>query len=85
MRNPVDNWEIVDNKLIRKYEFGTFMDAINFINKVAEIADAMDHHPSIKNVYNNVEFELWSHDKNKITDRDYALAESIEKLREEMK
>ena len=51
MTSPVDNWEIVDNKLIRKYEFGTFMDAINFINKVAEIADAMDHHPSIKNVY----------------------------------
>ncbi|MBL06243.1 MAG: 4a-hydroxytetrahydrobiopterin dehydratase [Chloroflexi bacterium] len=83
MSNPVDNWEIKDNRLYRKYEFSSFMDAINFINQVAEIADAMDHHPVIKNVYNTVEFELWSHDKNAITDSDYSLADSIEGLREE--
>ena len=68
MSNPVDNWEIKDNKLYRKYEFKSFMDAINFINQVAEISDAMDHHAVITNVYNTVEFELWSHDQNSITD-----------------
>ena len=61
------------------------MDAINFINQVAEISDAMDHHAVITNVYNTVEFELWSHDKNTITDSDYSLAESIEALKEETK
>ena len=42
MSNPLNNWEIKDTKLFRKYEFDTFMDAIDFINQVAEIADAMD-------------------------------------------
>ena len=56
------------------------MDAIVFINKVAKIADNMDHHPVITNVYNTVEFELWSHDKNAITDSDYTLADAIEAL-----
>ena len=82
MSNPVDNWEIKDNKLYRKYEFKRFMDAINFINQGAEISDAMDHHAVITNVYNTVEFELWSHDQNSITDSDYSLAESIEALKE---
>ena len=82
MSNPIDNWEIKDNKLFRKYEFDTFMNAIEFINQVAEISDAMDHHPLIRNVYNTV--ELWSHDQNKITDSDYSLAEAIEMLKEEM-
>ena len=44
----------------------------------------MDHHPLIKNVYNTVEFELWSHDQNAITDSDYSLAEAIETLWEGM-
>ncbi len=85
MSNPIDNWEMKDNKLYRKYEFKSFMDAINFINQVAEISDAMDHHAVITNVYNTVEFELWSHDQNSITDSDYSLAESIEALKEETK
>ena len=84
MSKSVNNWEIKDNKLFRKYEFDTFMEAIDFINQVAEIAEAMDHHPSIKNVYNTLEFELWSHDKNAITDSDYSLAEAIETLKEDM-
>ena len=84
MSNPIDNWEIKDNKLFRKYEFDTFMNAIEFVNRVAEIADAMDHHPLIRNIYNTLEFELWSHDQNKITDSDYSLAEAIETLKEEM-
>ncbi len=84
MSNPLNNWEIKDTKLFRKYEFDTFMDAIDFINQVAEIADAMDHHPLIRNVYNTLEFELWSHDKNAITDSDYSLAEAIETLKEDM-
>ena len=84
MSNPLNNWEIKDNKLFRKYEFDTFMNAIEFVNRVAEIADAMDHHPLIRNIYNTLEFELWSHDQNKITDSDYSLAEAIEMLKEEM-
>ena len=84
MSNPLNNWEIKDNKLFRKYEFDTFMNAIEFVNRVAEIADAMDHHPLIRNIYNTLEFELWSHDQNKITDSDYSLAEAIETLKEEM-
>jgi len=84
LSNPLNNWEIKDTKLFRKYEFDTFMDAIDFINQVAEIADAMDHHPLIRNVYNTLEFELWSHDKNAITDSDYSLAEAIETLKEDM-
>ena len=49
MTRSVDNWEIIDNKLFRRYEFQSFMDAIDFINKVAEVADAIDHHPLIRN------------------------------------
>ena len=58
MSNPVNNWEIKDNKLFRRYEFDTFLDAIDFINQVAKIAEEMEHDPLIRNVYNTLEFDF---------------------------
>ena len=75
-------WKEKENKLEKDFVFDDFNSAIDFINKVAEIAEKMDHHPLIRNVYNSVEFELWSHDQNKITDSDYSLAKEIEALSE---
>ena len=40
----------------------------------------MDHHPNIFNVYSTVEIELFTHSENKITDKDYLLANEIEKI-----
>lgn len=44
------DWELVENKLEKEFEFGTFSQAIKFVNKVAEIAEKFDHHPDILSI-----------------------------------
>ncbi len=74
-------WQEKDNKLVREYEFPTFMEAIGFINKVAAIADRLNHHPEIHNIYNKVILSLSTHDAGDIvTDQDRELARAIDAI-----
>lgn len=67
--------------LVREYKFKDFVSAWGFMNKVALLAEKMDHHPDWSNVYNKVSIRLTSHDAgNKITGKDRKLAEEIDKL-----
>ena len=50
------------------------------MTKVAEVAEAMDHHPDWSNSYKRVTIELMTHDAQGITDLDFELAEKIENL-----
>ena len=74
-------WEEVDNKLVRTFEFGNFVEAFGFMTKVAILAEKADHHPNWSNVYNKVVIELTTHDAgNVVTDRDRDLAKAIDQL-----
>lgn len=67
--------------LVAVFEFDTFLDAIGFVNDVAEAAEQLDHHPDILIQYNTVTISTITHDVwNRITDRDLVLIEAIEKL-----
>ena len=74
------NWEIKSDKLYRSFKFKNFNSALDFINQVANVAEIMNHHPEIRNIYNKVELFLSTHDESKITDKDYDLAEKIDKI-----
>ena len=67
-------WNISDKFLICNYEFKNFSDALSFMNKVGVICDEIDHHPKWTNVYNKLEIELFTHDKNGLTIKDFDLA-----------
>ena len=67
--------------LVREFKFKDFVSAWGFMNKVALLAEKMDHHPDWSNAYNKVLIRLSTHDAgNKITDKDRKLAEEIDKL-----
>ena len=75
------NWLEKDNYLQKNYEFNNFIESIRFVNKVAQIAEDLGHHPSIKIEYNKVEIRTTTHDKgNIITEKDYQLCEHIDKI-----
>ena len=74
------NWPIIKNRLYKQFSFENFPEALAFINNIGQIAEKMNHHPKITNVYNQVEIELWTHDTNSITDLDYQLAAAIDNL-----
>lgn len=74
------NWQTKEGKLFKKFEFENFKQALDFINQVGHIAEVVNHHPEIYNVYNIVEISLFTHDKSKVTDKDTNLAEKIDKI-----
>lgn len=70
-----------DWKLNKIYEFKNFLEAIAFVNKLAILAEDLNHHPDIKIFnYKYVEISISTHSENKITSRDYELAELIENI-----
>lgn len=73
-------WDIIDGKLIKSFAFKDFNAALKFINQVGAAAEAINHHPKITNVYNKVNFELWTHDQNSITGLDHQLSNEIDQI-----
>lgn len=74
-------WTESNNKLYQKFIFSDFSKAFSFMTRVALAAEKMDHHPSWKNTYNEVEIWLSTHDAGDIvTEKDRILAAKIDRL-----
>ena len=77
----LDNgWELKDGKIVKSFQFNSFMDAIEFVNEIAGIAERLDHHPIITINWKTVKLSLKSFDVDAITKRDISLAKEIEKV-----
>jgi 4a-hydroxytetrahydrobiopterin dehydratase len=76
----LDGWGFTDEALVRTFRFADFVHAIDFVNQLAEIAEAQRHHPDIDIRYNKVTLRLSSHDAGGVTMRDVHLGEAIQKL-----
>ncbi len=75
------DWKIIDNKKIsHEFKFKTFKEAIGFVNKIADIAEAEGHHPDIYIFYNVVRIELWTHAINGLFKNDFIMASKISEL-----
>jgi 4a-hydroxytetrahydrobiopterin dehydratase len=75
-----EGWTEVDRALERTFELPSFADALAFVNRVGELAEAEDHHPDIAISYRNVTLRWWTHTAGGITDRDRELAEKSSAL-----
>ena len=70
-----------NEKLVKSFEFDNFIKAIDFVNMVADLAEKANHHPDILiHNYKNVKITLFTHEQNKITEKDFKLARKIESL-----
>jgi len=75
------NWEEKDNTIQKEFKFKDFSEALQFINKVAILAEKNSHHPDILlHSYNKVLITLSTHSEGKVTDKDHNLAQEIDKL-----
>jgi 4a-hydroxytetrahydrobiopterin dehydratase len=77
-----DGWTLEDGgkALVRTVKFADFSEAFGFLTRVALYAEKADHHPEFTSVWNRVDFRLTSHDAGRLTERDVALAEAINRL-----
>jgi 4a-hydroxytetrahydrobiopterin dehydratase len=69
-----EGWSEVDGALEREFAFEGFPQAVAFVNRVADLAEAENHHPDILVAYNRVRLRWRTHSAAAITDRDRALA-----------
>ena len=73
-------WKLKGKYIFRTFTFEEFIQAIEFINKVAGIAETQNHHPEIKNNHTSVQIKMTTHDANGITKKDFALALAIDQI-----
>lgn len=78
----VVGWTIRDDKFIeREFQFKDFVEAMAWVNKVAEIAEAEGHHPDIYiHGWNHVKITLWTHAIGGLSINDFVVATKIERL-----
>ncbi len=76
----VDGWKLDETgKLITKeYKFTDFIGAIDFVERVSDVAEMEDHHPDIHVFYNRVVLELYTHAIGGLSENDFILAAKID-------
>ena len=73
-------WKQNDRAIERVFQFENFVKAMEFVNQIAEAAEAVNHHPDILVNYNKVTLALISHDSGGVTQRDIRMAGRINEL-----
>ncbi len=78
--SELPGWELAGGEIAKEYKFGDFRAAVAFVNRLADRAEAVNHHPDLEIHYNRVRVALSTHSEGGITDKDTSLAGDIEGL-----
>ncbi len=73
-------WKLNGKQIERVFEFPDFVAAMKFVNRIADAAEAAQHHPDITINYNKVKLALISHDSGGVTQRDVKMAGRIDQV-----
>ena len=76
-------WILIKNtahKIRRQFKFKNFKEAMNFVNKVAKVAEEEGHHPDIYIFYNKVQLDLFTHAVGGLSENDFILASKTNAL-----
>jgi 4a-hydroxytetrahydrobiopterin dehydratase len=83
MKAQVPGWEVVEeHHLARTFGFPDFRTALDFVNRVGEIAEAEGHHPDLYLAWGKVGVKTWTHKIDGLTESDFILAAKIDRLRQ---
>ena len=72
------DWSASGDAIQRTFNFPNFVDAMAFVNSVADLAEQAQHHPDILVRYSKVTLTLSTHDAGGVTDKDFDLAKRID-------
>ena len=81
LRGEVPEWKVVENHhLSRTFRFNNFREALDFVNRVGEVAEEEGHHPDIGLGWGRVELTVLTHAVGGLTENDFILAAKIDRL-----
>ena len=76
-----DGWAVLDERQLRReFRFGTYAEAVDFTNRVAQIAEIQNHHPDLHLSYGKVVVEMWTHKIDGLTESDFIFAAKVDAL-----
>jgi 4a-hydroxytetrahydrobiopterin dehydratase len=76
-----NGWQVKDeHQLEREFKFKDFREALNFTNKVGELAEAQGHHPDIYLTWGEVKLTLFTHKVDGLTESDFVFAAKVNRL-----
>ena len=76
----LSGWSVEGSKLVKSYTFPDFVAAVAFVDRVAVVAEAQNHHPDLVVGWGKVTVQLTSHDVGGISARDFRLAAAVDEL-----
>ena len=77
----VPDWEVVDeHHLRREFRFGNFREALEFVNRVGELAEEQAHHPDIEFGWGRAAVTIFTHKIDGLTESDFVLAAKVDRL-----
>ncbi len=80
--SQIEGWSVVDeHHLTKNYKFPNFVEALQFVNKIGEIAEKEWHHPDIYLAWGKVRVDVWTHKINGLTENDFILAAKLDAAR----
>lgn len=76
----VEGWKLEEKTIQKSFKFKNFVEAIKFVNRVADLAESEGHHPDIHISYNRVKLSLMTHVIGGLSENDFILAAKIDRL-----
>jgi len=74
-------WKVLGNKqIVREFSFDDYKSTVEFVNKVARLAEAENHHPDICFSYRKVKITLSTHEVGGLSEKDFIMANKIDSL-----
>jgi 4a-hydroxytetrahydrobiopterin dehydratase len=84
MMKLVPEWKAVnEHHIVRTFTFPDFKQALEFVNRVGEVAEQQGHHPDILLAWGKAEITLWTHKIDGLTPSDLIMAAKIDRLHQE--
>ncbi len=74
------DWSLESSSIIKDFSFNNFKEALDFVNKVGEIAEKQGHHPDILINYDLVRLSLTTHSEKGLTKKDFDVAKDVDKI-----
>jgi len=80
-RQLVEGWEVIDeHHLAKGFKFQNFADALDYVNRIGEMAEEQGHHPDVYLAWGKVRIEIWTHKIDGLTESDFVFAAKSDRL-----
>jgi 4a-hydroxytetrahydrobiopterin dehydratase len=80
LHSQLRGWDLQNERLRKVYDFRNFLESMEFINRIARIAEQEEHHPDFCVHWSRVIVFIWTHALNGLSENDFILAAKIDKL-----